>query len=95
MFPDCEETLYVPDFLSNITDCFAHRLTLAEIKTLKVKQSRSTRDSQYDLLYEIPTLEEYLTTVKKAKRVIGIYPELKNPNFVHDLSIWNEVGSTR
>ena len=73
MFPDCEETLYVPDF----------------------KQSRSTRDPQYDLLYEIPTLEEYLDTAKKAKRVVGIYPELKNPIFVRDLSIWNEVGSTR
>ena len=95
VFPDCEETLYVPDFSSNITDCFAHRFTLAQLKTLKVKQSKSTRDPQYDLQFEIPTLQKYLDTAKNADRVVGIYPELKNPNFVRGLSIWDEISSTR
>ena len=89
VFPGCEETLYVPDFLSDITDCFAHRFTLAQLKTLRVKQSFATRDPQYDLQFEIPTLKEYLDVAKNAGQVVGVYPELKNPNFVHGLDIWS------
>ncbi len=88
LFPDCEETLYVPDFGQTFTDCFAHRFTLAQLKTLRVKQTVKTRDSSFDGQLGIVTLAEYLDIIKSANRVVGAYPELKNPVFVKDLDIW-------
>jgi len=68
------------------TDYFASDFTLAEIKTLRAKQTRG-RDPSFDGLYEIPTLAEViaLAQAKSAElgRTVGIYPEVKHSTF-HD-----------
>ena len=91
----CEETLYIPDRDYYITDCFTHNFTLVEIKTLGVKQAFNTRDPQYDYKLKIPTLQEFLDLAKNASRVVGVYPELKNPIFVNGLDIWNATNGYR
>jgi glycerophosphoryl diester phosphodiesterase len=70
------------------TDYFASDFTLAEIKTLRAKQTRG-RDPSFDGLYEIPTLAEViaLAQAKSAElgRTVGIYPEVKHSTFHGDL----------
>ena len=82
-FPD-RKTTKVVDGVST-EDWFASDFTLAEIKTLRAKQSRAGRSTAYDGLYEIPTLAEVihlaLTEGAKAGRNVGIYPEIKHSTF--------------
>ena len=67
------------------TAYFASDFTLAEIRTLRAKQSRSTRSSAFDGLYEIPTLAEVIALAQtegaKVGRSVGIYPEIKHSTF--------------
>ena len=67
------------------TAYFASDFTLAEIKTLRARQSRAGRSGAYDGLYEIPTLAEVIslsqTEGAKAGRTVGIYPEIKHSTF--------------
>lgn len=67
------------------TAYFAGDFTLAEIKTLRAKQSRAGRSTAFDGLYEIPTLAEVINLAQtegaKAGRTIGIYPEIKHSTF--------------
>ena len=64
---------------------FASDFTLAEIKTLRAVQDFPDRLQQFNGKFEIPTLEEVISLVKrKAKeknRPIGIYPETKHPTY--------------
>jgi glycerophosphoryl diester phosphodiesterase len=68
-----------------ITAYFASDFTLAEIRTLRAKQSRSGRSAAYDGLYDIPTLAEVISVAQtegaKAGRTVGIYPEIKHSTF--------------
>jgi glycerophosphoryl diester phosphodiesterase len=70
-----------------VTDFFASDFTLAEIKTLRAKQSRAGRPTQFDGLFDVPTFEEVIELVKRKSRekgrTVGIYPETKHPTF-HD-----------
>ncbi|MEK8027978.1 glycerophosphodiester phosphodiesterase family protein [Pseudaquabacterium rugosum] len=67
------------------TAFFASDFTLAEIKTLRARQSRSSRSAAYDGLYEIPTLAEVIALAQtegaKVGRTVGIYPEIKHSTF--------------
>ena len=91
----CGETLYIPDRGFNVTDCFVHNFTLAEIKTLRVRQRfDTTRDTQYDYQFGLSTLQDFLDLASTAHTVVGVYPELKNPMFVNGLDIWNETNGT-
>ena len=72
----------------NITDWFAWDFTLEEIKTLRARQTRTTRDLSFDDQYEIPTFEEILNLVgmtnherkpETPQGYLGVYPELKWP----------------
>ena len=67
------------------TAYFAQDFTLAEIKTLRAKQSRAGRDMQYNGQFEIPTLDEVIALAKaksvETGRTIGIYPEIKHSTF--------------
>ena len=67
------------------TDWFASDFTLAEIKTLRAKQSLADRPQQYNGQYLIPTFQEVIDLVKAQSaakgRAIGIYPETKHPTF--------------
>jgi glycerophosphoryl diester phosphodiesterase len=71
------------------TGFWASDFTLAEIKTLRARQTRSDlpRPTQFDGQFEVPTLQEIIDLVKrqsrKRGRKIGIYPETKHPTF-HD-----------
>ena len=60
-----------------------------------LQQENSLRNPAYDGLYPIPTLQEYIdgekgvrkaylfnfSVAKNANRIIGIYPEIKTPEF--------------
>ena len=57
---------------------FASDFTLAEIKTLGAKQPFPERPQRFNGRFEIPTLEEVISLVKREsgrrRRKIGIYP---------------------
>jgi glycerophosphoryl diester phosphodiesterase len=62
---------------------FAWDFTLAQIKTLRAKQPRPLRPTEFDGKFEIPTFQEVIDLVKRESRKrgrrIGIYPETKHP----------------
>ena len=64
-------------------DWFVEDFTLAEIKTLKARQPRAGRSTNFDDQYDIPTFEEVLALIVKRSeesgRQIGVYPETKHP----------------
>ena len=67
------------------TGFWASDFTLAEIKTLGARQTRSGRPTQFNGQFKVPTLQEIINLVKrqskKRGRRIGIYPETKHPTF--------------
>jgi glycerophosphoryl diester phosphodiesterase len=68
-----------------ITDWWAADFTLAEIKTLRAKQTRAGRPTEFDGKFQIPTLQEVINLArrhsKRSGRQVGIYPETKHPTF--------------
>ena len=64
---------------------FTEDFTLAEIKTLRAKQPRAYRASAWDGVYQVPTLQEVIDLVQRAKAATGrevcIYPETKHPTY--------------
>jgi glycerophosphoryl diester phosphodiesterase len=74
------------------TDGFwASDFTLAEIKTLRAIQPLPERGTDWDGLYQIPTLPEIIDFVKRKSaekgRRIGIYPETKHPTYHQNLGL--------
>ena len=90
-FTDRKRNVSVPDYGTH-DDWFCWDFTLAELKTLRVKQRETFRDQSYDWLYGIPTLAEYIQVAQRADRPIGIYPELKLPQMINTLDI---IGGKR
>ncbi|GKV35509.1 hypothetical protein SLEP1_g43767 [Rubroshorea leprosula] len=72
----------------NVTGFFSVDFTLKELKTLRVKQRYSFRDQQYNGKFPIITFEEYIAIALDAPRVVGIYPEIKNPVFINQQVKW-------
>ncbi|MBS1174237.1 MAG: glpQ [Burkholderiaceae bacterium] len=70
---------------------FASDLTLAQIKTLRAKQPRADRSTEYNGKFEIPTFDEVLTLreqlSQKHGRVIGVYPETKHATWHQSLNL--------
>ncbi|HEY9663900.1 MAG TPA: glycerophosphodiester phosphodiesterase family protein, partial [Allocoleopsis sp.] len=70
---------------------FAEDFTLAEIKTLRARQSHPYREQAYNGLFEIPTLLEIIDLVKRVEaethQKIGIYPETKHPTYSRQLGL--------
>ncbi|CAL5374490.1 unnamed protein product [Camellia sinensis] len=64
---------------ANTTGYFIVDFTLKELKSLRVKQRYPFRDQQYNGRFQIITFEEYISIALDASRVVGIYPEIKNP----------------
>lgn len=64
---------------------FTNDFTLAEIKTLRVKQRLHNRDTYYNGLFTVPTLNETLKFLKKKNAElglnVGIYIEPKHPGY--------------
>lgn len=68
----------------NVTGWFVVDFTLEELKSLRVKQRYNFRDQHYNGKYQIITFDEYILIALYADRVVGIYPELKNPIFINE-----------
>ena len=72
-----------------IAGWFAEDFTLAELRTLRAKEripSLRPENARYDGLYQVPTFAEVVKLVRAKEqetgRKIGLYPELKHPNFL-------------
>ena len=72
----------------NVTGWFAEDFTLAEIKELRaIERLPNIRpnNTQYNELFQIPTLDEVIDLAKQGEaetgRKIGIYPETKHPTY--------------
>ena len=77
-----------------VNDIFTVDLTLEELKTIRVKQKYSFRDQNFNYKFQIPTLEEYIQVAKSAGRSVGIYPEVKHPEWVNTLEILRKANTT-
>ncbi|KAL2321503.1 hypothetical protein Fmac_025882 [Flemingia macrophylla] len=62
--------------------------TLKELKSLRVRQRYCFRDQQFNGKFQIITFEEFITIALDAPRVVGIYPEIKNPVFINQHVKW-------
>ena len=95
VFPEeRKSTYYVDDQGRSITDYFTVDFTLEELKQLTCKQRYSYRDHNYNGLYQISTLEEYIMVAQSAGRPVGIYPETKDPIWVNSLDIIKDANTT-
>jgi glycerophosphoryl diester phosphodiesterase len=72
-----------------IAGWFAEDFTLAELRTLRAKEripSLRPANARFDGLHQVPTLAEVVQLVRAKEaatgRRIGLYPELKHPNFM-------------
>lgn len=74
---------------SNVTGFFTVDFTLKELKSLRVHQRYSFRDQQYNGKFQIITFEEFISIALDAPRVVGIYPEIKNPVFINQHVRWS------
>ncbi|XP_031404696.1 glycerophosphodiester phosphodiesterase GDPD6-like [Punica granatum] len=72
----------------NTTGFFTVDFTLKELKSLRVKQRYPFRDQQYNGKFKIITFEEFIAIALDAPRVVGIYPEIKNPVFINEHVKW-------
>jgi len=76
----------------DISGIYAINFTLAEIKTLRIRQRFASdgRSTAYDWLFQIPTLHEIIDWQVQSHtangRLVGIMPELKHPDW------YNEMG---
>jgi len=64
------------------TDWFAMDFTLAELKTLRVRQAFTGRDTSFDDQLEIATLDEIIELVNAHKangKTVGLHIEMKRP----------------
>ncbi|CAN8239751.1 unnamed protein product [Cochlearia groenlandica] len=85
-FADRKRSYMVQGF--NITGFFIFDFTLQELKTLRTNQRYAFRDQQYNGKYPIITFEEFLGIARDAPRVVGIYPEIKNPVLINQYVKW-------
>lgn len=74
----------------NITGFFVVDFTLKELKSLRVNQRYSFRDQQFNGKFQIITFEEFITIALDAPRVVGIYPEIKNPVLINQHVKWSD-----
>jgi len=69
---------------------YAINFTLAEIKTLRLRQRFAGRSTAYNWLFAPPTLQDIsqwqISHFESTGRLTGIYPELKHPDW------YNEMG---
>lgn len=72
----------------NTTGFFTVDFTLKELKLLRVTQRFSFRDQQYNGKFPIITFEEFIAIALDAPRIVGIYPEIKNPIFINQHVKW-------
>jgi glycerophosphoryl diester phosphodiesterase len=70
---------------------FTEDFTLAELRTLRVREREPFRTTRFDGWYSIPTFEEVLTLAeregRRRGRPVGVYPELKHPRYFRDIGL--------
>ena len=78
----------------SITGWFTEDFTLAELKTLRAIEripAIRPQNTQYNELFEIPTLQEIIDLAKQQSsllgRTIGIYPETKHPTYFDSIGL--------
>lgn len=88
-FPQHQRTKIIDG--RSITGWFSEDFTLAEIKTLRAKQTMPFRDQSHNGKYTIPTWEEILQLLtqhnKTAIRRVGVYPETKHPSYFRSIGL--------
>lgn len=71
----------------DVTDWFSFDFDLAELQTLRKRQTNDFRNPEFDWQESVVTLEELVGIVKGEGevqgRAIGIYPEIKHPHAVN------------
>ncbi|CAN4099404.1 unnamed protein product [Withania somnifera] len=72
----------------NTTGYFLVDFILEELKLLHVKQRYPFRDQQYNGEFSIITFEEFISIALDSHRVVGIYPEIKNPVLINQHVKW-------
>lgn len=72
------------------TGWFSVDFTWQELQTLRTRQRYSFRDSSFNDKFPIITFEEYIEIALNASRIVGIYPELKNPVFINQHVTWED-----
>lgn len=77
-----------------ITGWFTEDFTLRELKTLRAREripALRQRNTLYDGLYEVPTLQEVIDLAKRKsrekRRIVGIYPETKHPSYFDGIGL--------
>jgi glycerophosphoryl diester phosphodiesterase len=77
-----------------VTGWFTEDFTLAELKTLRAKEripGVRPQNTQYDGMFEVPTLEEVIDLVERNEaasgRTIGIAPETKHPTYFDSIGL--------
>ncbi|GAB4860884.1 Glycerophosphodiester phosphodiesterase gdpd6 [Ancistrocladus abbreviatus] len=73
---------------ANVTGYFVVDFTWAELQTLRTKQRYPFRDQQYNGKFSIIKFEDYIAIALNAPRVVGIYPEIKNPVLINQHVKW-------
>ncbi len=76
------------------SDWWAEDFTLAEIKSLRARQTREGRPSDHDGALSIPTFTEILglaAVVNSAGQRVAVYPEIKEPGSYADLGF--DIGA--
>ncbi|MGE3683768.1 MAG: glycerophosphodiester phosphodiesterase family protein [Bdellovibrionales bacterium] len=80
---------------------FSEDFTLAEIKMLRARERLPSRDHGFDNQYEVMTFKEVLELLTKrarqfkGKRTIGVYPEIKHPQYFSSLGMDIEQALVR
>jgi glycerophosphoryl diester phosphodiesterase len=76
---------------NEVTGWFSEDFTLAEIKTLRVKERLPFRDSSFNGRFEVPAFTEVLELARRKSaetgRTIGVYPETKHPTYFRSLGL--------
>lgn len=87
-FTDRKRQLLVPDYGVH-DDWFIFDFTLDELSTLRMNQAEDYRDQSHNGKYPIATFDQFVQVAKSADRPVGIYPELKLPEFINQQPFMN------
>ena len=86
-YPDRKTTRTIEG--RSVTGWFAEDFTLAELRTLRVRERLPVRSHAHDGREPIPTLEEILDLVERRSREtgrrIGVYPETKHSSYFRSI----------
>ncbi|KAL8150630.1 hypothetical protein V2J09_020438 [Rumex salicifolius] len=72
----------------NVTGFFTVDFTWKELQKLTTRQRYPFRDQKYNGKFPIITFKDFISIALNASRVVGIYPEIKNPFFINQHVKW-------